>query len=122
MKLFEPGTIGNVVIKNRIAMAPMGICSVAEPDGRWGERVLEYYLARARGETGLIITSLTPVTRKLEPMWQTHMDFHNQAHMESLKSLATAIHSTGTKIFVQLTAGFGRVVTAMRAGKSQPIS
>lgn len=103
-------------------MAPMGMGSIAEPDGRWGERVLEYYLARARGETGLIITSLAPVTRKLELMWQTHIDFHNPAHMESLKPLARAIHSSGAKIFIQLTAGFGRVISAMRAAKSQPVS
>lgn len=112
MKLFEPGTIGNITIKNRIVMAPMGMGRIAEPDGRWGERVLEYYVTRARGETGLIITGVAPVTRKLEPMWQTHIDFHNLAHMESLRALAKAVHSSGAKIFIQLTAGFGRVVSA----------
>lgn len=122
MKLFEPGSIGKVTIKNRIVMAPMGMGRIAEPDGVWGERVLEYYAARAKGETGLIITSLAPVERKLEPMWQTHIDFHNPSHQECLKPIARAVHSHGAKIFIQLTAGFGRVVSARNAGKSQPVS
>ncbi len=122
MKLFEPGKIGNVTIKNRIAMAPMGMGRIAEQDGRWGERVAEYYAARARGETGLIITSLAPVTRKLEGMWGSHNDFHNPAHIQGLKTVADTVHSSGTKIFVQLTAGFGRVISARNAAKSHPVS
>ncbi|MDP2718981.1 MAG: NADH:flavin oxidoreductase, partial [Dehalococcoidia bacterium] len=120
MKLFEPGKIGNLNIKNRIAMAPMGLGRIAEPDGRWGDKVLEYYAARAKGETGLIITGLAPVERMLEPMWATHLDLRNPVHLEGLSKIAEAVHFFGAKIFIQLTAGFGRVVR--NAGKSQPIS
>ncbi len=121
MKLFEPGNIGKVTIKNRIAMAPMGMGRIAEPDGRWGDRVLEYYLARARGGTGLIITTLAPVETTLESMWKSHMDFHNPRHVESLGKVARAVHNQGAKIFVQLTAGFGRVISARNAAKIHPI-
>ena len=34
MKLFEPGKIGKLSLKNRIAMAPMDIVGLTEPDGR----------------------------------------------------------------------------------------
>lgn len=122
MKLFEPGIIGNITIKNRIVMAPMGMGPISERDGRWGDRVLEYYGTRARGEVGLIITSLQPVERNLEPRWQNHLDFHSPAHVESIKTLVKTVHQLGTKIFMQLTAGFGRVTSPRTAGKVQPIS
>ena len=57
-KLFEPGRIGKLLIKNRIAMAPMGIIGLIEPDGRISQRVIDYYVARAKGGVGLIITGL----------------------------------------------------------------
>ena len=67
MKLFEPGKIGKLSLKNRIAMAPMGITGLVEPDGRLSQRAIDYYVARAKGGTGLIITGLTNVNRELEP-------------------------------------------------------
>ena len=57
-KLFEPVSIGKVSLKNRIAMAPMGIIGLTNLDGNPGERAIDYYIERARGGVGLIITSL----------------------------------------------------------------
>jgi 2-enoate reductase len=37
-KLFEPMRIGEVQIKNRIAMAPMGVIGLLNPDGSLGPR------------------------------------------------------------------------------------
>jgi len=60
-KLFEPISIGKVNIRNRIAMAPMGIVGLTNPDGNPGQRAIDYYIERARGGTGLIITGLFQV-------------------------------------------------------------
>ena len=60
-KIFEPITIGKVEIKNRIAMAPMGITGLCTLGGGFAQRAIDYYVERARGGTGLIITSLTCV-------------------------------------------------------------
>ena len=38
MKLFEPGNIGAMKVKNRIVMAPMGVGAMAEADANWTER------------------------------------------------------------------------------------
>ena len=46
-KLFEPVKIGKVEIKNRIAMAPMGVGGLMNPDGSPGPRALDYYCERA---------------------------------------------------------------------------
>ncbi len=53
-KLFEPTSIGQMQLKNRIVMPPIGT-RYAEEDGTVGQRTLDYYEARARGGVGLII-------------------------------------------------------------------
>ena len=67
-KLFEPVQIGKVAIKNRIAMAPMGIVGLVNPDGSPTQRAIDYYIERARGNVGLIITSLFKVENEIEAM------------------------------------------------------
>ncbi len=42
-------------------MAPMGIIGLTAPDGNPGPRSIDYYVERARGGTGLIITSVFKV-------------------------------------------------------------
>ena len=44
--LFQPQKIGNIQIKNRIAMAPMGIEYMVDPDGNLNRRVMDYYLEK----------------------------------------------------------------------------
>ena len=58
--LFAPGKIGNVEIKNRIVMPPM-MLGFGQFDGTPTEAMMEYYEARARGVTGLIVSEITRV-------------------------------------------------------------
>ena len=53
-KIFEPASIGEMKLKNRIVMPPMGT-NYAEAGGAVSQRMLDYYEARARGGVGLII-------------------------------------------------------------------
>jgi len=53
-KIFEPSNIGQMKLKNRIVMPPMGT-NYAEAGGAVSQRMLDYYEARARGGVGLII-------------------------------------------------------------------
>ena len=114
-KLFEPGRIGKLQIKNRIAMAPMGIIGLIEPDGRLSERVIDYYVARAKGGVGLIITGLCLPILDIEfgPLKKQGMSFVPRIDspdvVPMLRQLADSVHSHGAKIAIQLTAGFGRV-------------
>ncbi|MEZ0117454.1 UNVERIFIED_ORG: 2,4-dienoyl-CoA reductase-like NADH-dependent reductase (Old Yellow Enzyme family) [Heyndrickxia coagulans] len=52
-KLFETVKIRNVELKNRYAMAPMGPLGLADAEGGFNQRGIEYYTARARGGTAL---------------------------------------------------------------------
>ena len=124
MKLFEPGQIGKLTLKNRIAMAPMSIGGLVEPDGRLSERAIDYYAARAKGGTGLIITSVSRTSRHIERLpdtpFVTYAVFDNPVYLARLAELADAVHDYGAKICVQLTAGFGRVTGTLvfKAGQA----
>ena len=102
MKLFEPGRIGKIPIKNRIVMAPMHVGGLAETDGRLSQRCIDYYVARARGGAGLIITTPHSIRRGIKSykMW-----------MAGLSELADAAHDYGVKVAVQVGAGQGRNVS-----------
>ncbi len=110
-KLFEPIAIGKVKIKNRISMAPMGAFGLCFEDGAYNQRAIDYYVERAKGGTGLIITSITKVENEID---KTVMPAFpcvttNPIHfLETAAEMTERVHSYGTKIFLQLTMGFGR--------------
>ena len=56
--LLSPIQIGRTLLKNRIAMAPMGV-EIVEGDGVVREPTIRYYEERARGGAGLLITGMT---------------------------------------------------------------
>jgi 2-enoate reductase len=107
-RIFEPIKIGELEIKNRIAMAPMAIHGLVNPDGSLTKRAGEYYLERARGGVGLIITGLFKVENEIEAV-VPGVPRISRASVAPFAELAEAIHSLNSKIFVQLTAGYGRV-------------
>ena len=51
-------------------MAPMGPLGLADANGGWNQRGIDYYVERAKGGTGLIITGVTffdQVVEKQDP-------------------------------------------------------
>jgi 2-enoate reductase len=120
--LFEKGKIGNVEIKNRIVMAPMGITGLIEYKGIFSDRAIDYYERRAIGGTGLIITGVCLVNSKIEP-WEITGDtplvtFDAWWKVRNFIQLTERVHDYGAKIFAQLTAGFGRVFINRLADKA----
>jgi 2-enoate reductase len=111
MRLLEPGRIGQMVTKNRIVMCPMGTGSLADLDGGFSRRLIDYYVARAKGGVGLIITGGTIVHTSLEPgmglLTMTRVDSY--AHLGRLSELCDAVHHYGARIAIQLSPGLGRV-------------
>ena len=110
-RLFEPIRIGRVEIKNKISMAPMGVFGLCNDDGTYNQRAVDYYVERARGGTGLLITSITKVENEID---KTVMPAFPCATINPVKFVETAsemterVHAYGAKIFLQLTMGFGR--------------
>jgi 2-enoate reductase len=68
LKLFEPVNIGKVRLKNRIAMAPMEASGMTNPDGSLTQRAIDYYVERAKGGGGLIISGLFKVENDIDPL------------------------------------------------------
>ena len=106
--LFKPQMIGGVRLKNRIAMAPMGVEYMTEADGTLNRRVVDYYLERARHGVGMLICSVFKVENEVEHLEESTPMIREES-MNYLCDLVDAAHSFGTKVFVQLSAGFGRV-------------
>jgi 2-enoate reductase len=94
-------------------MAPMGIGGLVEPDGRLSQQGIDYFVARAKGGTGLIITCVARASREIEQLpnmpFVRQLMVDNNIYVARLSQLADGVHDYGAKVAVQLTAGFGRV-------------
>ena len=102
--LFEKTKIGSMKLKNRIFMSPMG--TTGEADGAYCIDGINYFMERAKGGAGLIITGANVVSTKYEPRPCTELsDFH---HVERLNMLIERCHNYGAKVCVQLSPGLGR--------------
>ena len=104
--LFTPWKIGNVEIKNRIVMCSMGgtcLFGFAEPN-HWDEEAAKLILEVAKNNCGLILPGIAPIRDLVGNKWL----YQGDKKFEKLKSFMDEIHKTGAKLFVQLTAGFGR--------------
>ncbi len=106
--LFTPWKIGNVEIKNRIVMCPMGGTSLFgwfELTGcHFDKEAANLFLKRAQNNVGLIITGIAPLRDTFWGKWL----WQNPKMFEELKEFMDEIHKTGAKLFIQLTAGMGR--------------
>ncbi|MBE6561866.1 MAG: 2-enoate reductase [Ruminococcaceae bacterium] len=104
--LFTPWKIGNVEIKNRIVLCPMGGTSLfgwMEPN-HFDREAAKFFLERAKNNVGLIIPGIAPIKDTLGNRWL----YKNKKMFRELKPFMEEIHATGAKLFVQLTAGMGR--------------
>ena len=104
--LFTPWCIGNCEIKNRIVMCPMGGTSLF---GWMGPQVFNkdaanMFLDIAKNGCGLIIPGIAPIRNMLGGRWLYKVN----GAFKDLKVWMEEFHKTGAKLFVQLTAGFGR--------------
>ena len=106
--LFTPWKIGNVEIKNRIVMCPMGGTSLFgwfELTGcKFDKEAAKLFLERAQNNVGLIIPGIAPLRDTFWGKWL----WQNPKMFEDLKEFMAEIHKTGAKLFIQLTAGMGR--------------
>ena len=101
--VLQKGKIGNVELKNRFIMPAMG-SGHSEPDGSIGEESIEYYIARARGGFGLIITEYVGI----DPHGmgaRNQLKIYSDEYIPGFIRLSDAVHAGGAKIFMQLHHG-----------------
>lgn len=114
--MFSPITVNRMTIKNRLVMAPMGNIDMCEETGRPNDKMLQYFFARAKGGVGLITTGLIPISHGIDNSitelgklsYFPRID-RSRTVFSGWRDLAQGVHAFGSKIFIQLTAGLGRV-------------
>ncbi|HCW54657.1 MAG TPA: NADH:flavin oxidoreductase [Clostridium sp.] len=104
--LFTPFKIGNMEVKNRIVMSPMGTNS-AHIDGTIADDEITYYEERAKGGTGMIIMGCQFINPELA---QGSLEgvLEKPYVIPQLSTLIEACHRWGAKVCCQLSCGTGR--------------
>lgn len=109
MKSLTGEYIGNVWVKNRIAMAPM-ISNLANPDGMTNNNHIAYLEERAKGGFGLIITEYSYVLMETAKGSRNEMVIGVSDHIPKLKRLTESIHKHQSRIFVQIVHAGGKAL------------
>ncbi|MFC1981265.1 FAD-dependent oxidoreductase [Chloroflexota bacterium] len=108
-KLFEPGRIGSLELKNRIVMASMGT-GLESINGEVTPALVRWFERRARGGMGLILTGAFRTSTVIDPVRSQPSALarvDDSGYMPGLYSLAEAVHDAGSKICIQLSPGGG---------------
>lgn len=100
-KLFEPGRIGRLVVKNRIIKAPTQT-RLAARDGSVIERLIRHYKDVARGGAGLIIIEHNFVDHKGSQATVSQLGIADNEYIPGLSLLARAIKNEGAKAGLQI--------------------
>ncbi len=123
--LFTPVSIGKAEMKNRFAMAPMGPLGLSDSEGGFNQRGIDYYTERAKGGTGLIITGVTfsDCTVEMQSMPNCPNSTYNPVHfIRTGREMTERIHAYGSKVFLQMSGGFGRVTIPTNLGEFPPVA
>ena len=106
--LFTPWKIGNCEIKNRFVQCSMGGTSIfgwMEPN-HFDKEAANFLLERAKNNVGLILPGIAPIKDPMMGKWL----YQGKGKFRKLKEFMDEFHKTGCKLFIQLTAGFGRAM------------
>ena len=96
-RLFQPITVGEIKLENRLVMLGMAVC-YAE-DGKPTERWKNFYIERAKGGVGLIITSCNPFPRGFPNL----LNIYDDKFIPGLREAVEVVHSYHVPIVAQLT-------------------
>ncbi|MGN1348269.1 MAG: FAD-dependent oxidoreductase [Acutalibacteraceae bacterium] len=108
--LFTPWKIGNCEIKNRIVLTSMGGTNLfgwMEVMNHFDKEGARFIMEVAKNNCGLVLPGCQPIYNPMRGQWL----YKNKKMYDDLKKWMPEFHKTGAKLFIQLTAGFGRSFT-----------
>lgn len=117
MKLLESTTVGDIILKNRMVMAPM-TRSRADANGVIGPLTIKYYQQRA--SAGLIISEGINISRQAAGLPFTP-GIYTTEQIKSWKKVTKAVHEAGGKIFAQLWH-MGRAAHSLNKNGEPPVA
>jgi 2,4-dienoyl-CoA reductase-like NADH-dependent reductase (Old Yellow Enzyme family)/thioredoxin reductase len=118
-RLFRPIKINNLELKNRIVMPALNTKFGSE----WGavtERMIDYYLERARGGVALITIENTCIDWPVGKAGTNPIRADDWKFVQGLHDLAEAVHPYGTRIATQLQHP-GRQGSSMTSAEGQQL-
>lgn len=96
--LFRPQKMGDLVVPNRVFLAPLTRNRAHDDGTPWADSAI-YYAQRA--SAGLIISEATQVT----PLGKGYIKtpgIYTESHVEGWKPITAAVHANGGRIYCQL--------------------
>lgn len=99
--LFSPVQIGSLELRNRVAMAAMGV-EIVDPDGHAREPVIAYYEERARGGAGLIITEVCAIAYPQGANSDRQLALSRDEFLPGLQEMTSRVQAHGARIAAQL--------------------
>ena len=107
--LLTPWKIRNLEIKNRIVLTSMGGTDLFGwmEKNHFDKDGARFILEVAKNNCGLVLPGCQPVYNPMFGQWL----YKNKKMFKDLKEWVPELHKTGAKLFIQLTAGFGRSFT-----------
>ena len=119
-KLFARGKIGNLELKNRIVLPPMGT-NMASYTGEATDEIIRFYTERAKGGCGLIITEISRIDDVTGVGMTGQLSVTSGNFVRKLVQLTDAVHQYDSKIFLQLHHP-GREISSRALGGIQPVA
>jgi 2,4-dienoyl-CoA reductase-like NADH-dependent reductase (Old Yellow Enzyme family) len=101
--LFDATTINGMTLNNRFVRSAT-YEGMANDDLTVSQRLIDFMVGLANGGVGLIITSLTTVTKDGQNV-PRQLGIHTDDHIPGLTQMTHAIHDVGGKIMVQIAHG-----------------
>ena len=107
--LFTPWRIGSCEIKNRVVLTSMGGTDLFGwmEKNHFDKAGARFIMEAAKNNVGLVLPGCQPVYNPMFGQWL----HKNKKMYRDLAAWMPEFHKTGAKLFVQLTAGFGRSFT-----------
>ena len=101
-RLFEPGRIADIALKNRIVKAPQHT-GLANPDGSITERMLRYYKEVAQGGCVLVVVEYAWVDDLYSRASPCQLGISRMDHLPGLSLLCDTIKAQGAKAGIQIS-------------------
>ena len=118
-KLFQPYSLGDLTLKNRVVMAPLTRNRATPSNNAPNELMVEYY--RQRAGAGLIVSEASPISQQGQGYINTP-GIHTPEQVAGWRKITDAVHAEGGKIFIQLWH-VGRVShVSLQPGGGAPVA
>ena len=114
--LLSSGKIGQLELRNRIVMTPMGT-NLSEASGHCGERIQAYYEARAQGGAGMLIVGVASIAWPSGACNPNQVAISSDEFLPGLRELASRIKLHGCRAAIQLQHAGKVAVCDIAAGR-----